>query len=50
MEASRMKTLITRVPTISRHVALETTSTWYGAGVRAKFAVLMLVPCLFMFD
>lgn len=50
MESTRLRSLITNVPTISRRVKLESTSTWRGAAVRGKFALLFIVPTLMMFD
>jgi hypothetical protein len=42
--------LITNVPKIYKNVHIESTATWKGANVRAKFALLMIVPLTLVFD
>jgi hypothetical protein len=50
MDSTTLKSLITNVPKISKSVHLESTATWRGANVRAKFALLMITPLVLVFD
>lgn len=49
MDSVTLQSLITNVPQINK-VKLESTTTWRGANVRAKFALLMITPLVLVFD
>ena len=50
MDAKTVHNLTTKVPTISRRVDLTSLNTIKGAQLRAKFAIICIVPLIYAFD
>lgn len=50
MDAKTVHSLTTKVPTISRRVNLNSLNTIKGAHLRARFAILCVVPLIYAFD